>query len=212
MKRFYLPAQITDPESLPSEVRQRLQTVILASIRRVAEQTSSGAQLVAASPDRVQPVRERFTAHRLNPEQPTYAIPSYDNGGTPIDVPVKQTGEATAAPPARLHWQHPQGNVAGDQVISGSSPFEDQLVAIFPGWQAVRVHADRYAMTTDLHRAVTWGNLLFGARSYVILEGPTGTAILRYYVIGTTHAPHVPAAPPGTDTAIAAGGKVWDIK
>ena len=211
MKRFYLPAQIVYPENLPSDLRLRLETVIVASICRVAEQTTSGAQIVAASPGSAEQARERFTSQRLNPDQAAYAIPSYDDGGAPTDVPIKQAGEAIEAPPLKLRWRHPQGNVADDRVISGTSPFEDQLVAIFPGWQAVRVHADRYAVTTDLRRAVTWGNLLFGARSYVILEGPTGQANLRYFVIGTTHALHAHDVTPGTGTTIA-GGEVWGVK
>lgn len=211
MKRFYLPRPIDFPEGIPSDLRLRLESVILASIRRVAEQSASRAQIVATPPDRDQPVREQVVRRRLSLERAAYAIPSYDDNGAPVDVPLKQAGETTEAPPVRLRWRHPQGDVANDQVVSGASPFEDQLVAIFPGWQAVRVHAERYAITSDLRRAVTWGNLLFGARSYVILEGPIGKPNLSYYVLGTTHALHAHDLAPGSGAAVA-GGEVWGIK
>ncbi|MCB0176440.1 MAG: hypothetical protein KDJ97_38435, partial [Anaerolineae bacterium] len=213
MRNIYnLPTKINFPESLPSDVRLRLQTVILDSIRRVAEQSAGDdAQFVAESPARVEPVRERFTAHRLNPERVTYAIPSYDNGGAPTNVPLKEAKGTAHAAPVRLRWRHPHGNVADDQVVNKTSIFEDQLIAIFPGWQAVRVHATRYAVTTNLNRAIIWGNMLFGARSYAILEGPIGQARLRYYVVGTTHALHARDLNPGTGLAVA-GGEVWGLK
>src|SRR5258708_5304079 len=208
---YHLPISIIFPDEISGEIRLRLQTIVVASIRRVAEQTANDAQIVAESSGSAEPVREQFTAQRLNPERTAHAVPGYDDGGEPTDVPVKQAGGASVAPPLKLRWRHPHGNVADDQVISGSSPFEDQFVAVFPGWQAVRVHADRYAVTTDLRRAVTWSNLLFGARSYVILEGPTGKASLCYYVIGTTHALHAHDVAQGTGTSIARG-EVWGHK
>ncbi len=68
-------------------------------------------------------------------------------------------------------------------MVEGTSPFEKRLVAIFPGWQAVRVRGDRYAVATDLRRAITWGNLLFGARSFAILEGPYELPLPRLPII-----------------------------
>ena len=206
MRRFHLPSQINCSESISGNLRLRLETVIATSIRHVAGATGSAAQIVNSAPQHG--LREPFSALRADQQQGSYAIPSYDNNGAPIQLPLQD--KKHAAPP-KLRWRHPRGSVADDKVIDGVSPFESQLIAIFPGWKAVRVHADRYAMTTSLPRAIQWGNMLFGARSYIILEGPTGKDHLHYYVVGTTHALRVPDLTAGSGTSIA-GGEVWGLK
>ena len=208
---YHLPNPITFPEGLTSDQRLRLQSVIVASIRSVAQARAHHANLADTEASDEQAVREYFTAHRLNPDRAAYAIPSYDGGGAPKDIPLKQTNAASQAPRPKVRWRHPQGNVADDQVVGHASPFETQLIAIFPGWQAVRVKGERYAVTNDLRRAIAWGNLLFGARSYAILEGPTGKPNLHYYVVGTSHAIPTHDAAPGTGKRVA-GGEVWGIK
>lgn len=208
---YHLSASLRFPEGLPSDQRLRLQSVITAALRHATQAGPNQTQRTDSGETAGQFVREPFTTLRLNAERAAYALPSYDGGGAPKEVPLKQP--AAAAPPVqpRLRWRHPHGNVVGDRVISKLSPFESQLIAIFPGWQAVRVKSDRYAVSTDLRRAISWGNLLFGARSYAILEGPTGTPNLHYYVVGTTHALHAHDATPGTGRTVA-GGEVWGIK
>ncbi len=206
---YHLPDQIDFPEGLTSDQRLRLQRVLVTSIRRATQARANSGQIADNSADQPS-LREEFSAQRLTPNGNGYALPSYDDGGAPKALPLKQAA-ATATPRPRLRWRHPKGAAADDRVISGGSPFDTQLIAIFPQWAAVRVKGDRYAVTNDLRRAVTWGNLLFGARSYAVLEGPTGKAAMHYYVVGTTHALHAHDAAPGSGTSVA-GGEVWGMK
>ncbi|MCB0108732.1 MAG: hypothetical protein KDE53_22580, partial [Caldilineaceae bacterium] len=206
---YHLPNHLDFPEKVTSDQRLRLQKVIVTSIRRAAQSRSNGGQRIERESAQALSPTEEFTAQRLSANGNSYAVPSYDDGGAPKAVPIKRT---TAAPqPPRLRWRHPNGAAADDNVISGGSPFDDQLIAIFPHWEAVRVKGDRYAVSNNLRRAITWGNLLFGARSYAILEGPRGKAALHYYVVGTTGALHVPAAGRGSGLSVA-GGEVWGVK
>ena len=208
-QRFCYPESINFPEALASDQRLRLQNVIVTAIRRATQAPESSAQMADAtlSPS----PREAFAAQRLNPDGAAYAVPSYDEGGALKELPVKRTTATPQTPPARLRWRHPKGAATTDKVISGASPFETQLIAIFPRWEAVRVKGDRYAVTSDLRRAITWGNLLFGARSYAILEGPLGKPNLAYFAVGTTHALHAAEAAPGSGATVA-GGEVWGLK
>ncbi|MEZ4861778.1 MAG: hypothetical protein R3C14_10735 [Caldilineaceae bacterium] len=207
---YHLPNHLDFPEKVTSDQRLRLQKVIVTSIRRAAQSRSNGGQRIERESAQALSPTEEFTPQRLSANGNSYAVPSYDDGGAPKAVPIKRT-TAAPQPPPKLRWRHPKGAAADDKVISGGSPFDDQLIAIFPHWQAVRVKGDRYAVSNNLRRAITWGNLLFGARSYAILEGPTGKVGLHYYVVGTTHALHAHDAAPGSGLSVA-GGEVWGLK
>src|SRR5438105_5442067 len=104
--RFHLPSQIEVPEAVASEDRDRLQRMVLTTIRAAIERTAAdSAQMVVDAPGSAEQPRERFSPTRLTKDRSTYAIPSYDDGGAPSDVPIKQTGEATEAPPLKVRWR-----------------------------------------------------------------------------------------------------------
>jgi len=120
-----------------------------------------------------------------------------------ISAPAPATPPAEELPALpQLEWplSHPEPHpVAKDTVHDGPSPFAGRLVAIFPRWEAVSVESaqdkfsgvayHRYATSYDLARAYWWGTYLFGARSFVILEGPARIPSspspnkTRYYVL-----------------------------
>jgi hypothetical protein len=96
MRRTYqLPTQIAWPDELSSDVRARLQSVIQVAIRQVIDSVAGRtAQLLtfAEQPDQV--VGERFSSYRRHAEDATYAIPSYQDGGAPVQIPLHETGDA----------------------------------------------------------------------------------------------------------------------
>ncbi len=205
-QHFSYPDSINFPDALAGDQRLRLQNVIVAAIHRATQSRATSEQSRDDNIIQSTNWREPFNIDRLNVNGNGYAVPSYDDGGAPKDLPLKQ-----ATPLPKLRWRHPKGAATDDRVISHGSPFDDQLIAIFPHWEAVRVKGDRYAVSNNLRRAITWGNLLFGARSYAILEGPSGKAELHYYVVGTTHALHAHDAAPGSELSVA-GSAVWGLK
>lgn len=223
-KKFYLPSQINwnvEPNAAESA---QLQRVVTAAIRRaVANTAGETAEIVVADFTAPEPRSERFAASRYQRDRNTYTLPSYDNGGTPTEVTVEEDAptesEGVAGSPASAETidftdeeaepvistilLHPAGEVTQDRVVSQTSLFEDRLIAIFPRWQAVKVRSERYAIASDLRRAINWGNYLFGARSFAILEGLFGTPQSRYYVLGTDRAIQPLATTPGRGIQVA---------
>ncbi|MEV0155746.1 hypothetical protein AB0H57_18645 [Micromonospora sp. NPDC050686] len=57
-------------------------------------------------------------------------------------------------------------------VVTGPMPFANTLAAIFTAGQWIHVaNEPRYAVADNLRRATMWGHLLWGGRSYLVLEG-----------------------------------------
>jgi hypothetical protein len=83
-------------------------------------------------------------------------------------------------------FQHPEGSAKDDSVKPGPSPFDDNAIAIMRSWDTFRPTGERYAISYDFNRAIRWGQLLFGARAFVVIEGPiVGPTPPRYYTIPT---------------------------
>ncbi len=214
MKRHYhIPARVRFQATVSEEDQARLQRVVLSAVRRAVELSAAETpEIVVADFATPEETRERFSAANYRPNRRTYAVPSFQEGGAPTEVPVEQITfeEEEVEEIMSTLLLHPAGEVAEDRVISGRSPFEGQLIAIFPRWEDVKVRSDRYAIASDLRRAIRWGGYLFGARAFVIIEGPFGRPESRYYVLGTTHA--LTWAPPAPGTGMPLGGtEVWGV-
>jgi hypothetical protein len=83
-------------------------------------------------------------------------------------------------------FQHPQAAVNLDEVKPGPSPFEGNAIAIMRSWDTFRATGDRYAISFDFNRAIRWGQLLFGARAFVVIEGPlVSDTPSRYFTVRT---------------------------
>lgn len=208
-RRFHIPSQIEFSGTLSDAEKDRLEQAVVAAVRRAVEETTANRTGFAII-DNTPPPRERLNPERL--QDGTYAVPSYDNGGESEDVPVQTVTfeEEEVEPVTSTLPLHPAGEVSEDRVIEEESPFEDQLIAIFPGFEDVRVRSERYAVSSHLTRAVRWGQYLFGARSFVIIEGPFAQPDSRYYVLGTNRAITGQQPPPGTTRQVT-GGRVWGI-
>ncbi|HRC87195.1 MAG TPA: hypothetical protein PK413_16440, partial [Thermoanaerobaculia bacterium] len=110
-------------------------------------------------------LRELFDPSSHLAERGSYRVPSYDNDGEPTELPLLASRE--------------------DQLFTQESRLEGRLVAIFPGWRSISVSSSRYALEPNLARALTWGQLLFGARSFVVLQGSAG-----YFALATDETVH----------------------
>jgi hypothetical protein len=88
--------------------------------------------------------------------------------------------------PEAWPFPHPQGSVDQDQVKAGTSPFDGSVIAILRSWDTFRPTSERYAISFDFNRAIRWGQLLFGARAFAVIEGPiVGDNPPRYYTVRT---------------------------
>ena len=120
-RRYHVPHEAVWPDQADVPDRARLERVILAAVRQavedvavqtpggvVAESTRSGVTL--------QDLREAFVPARYRPEQGTYQVPSYQDGGMPTEVPVAEaaeTGTADLAPDLPATPEEPQPAAAG---------------------------------------------------------------------------------------------------
>jgi hypothetical protein len=117
-----------------------------------------------------------------------------EDGGAIKAAARQQVRTAQAPPPERIAidiglepwpFAHPQGPVEQDVVKVGTSPFEDSAIAIMRSWDTFRPSGDRYAVSGDFNRAIRWGQLLFGARAFAVIEGPLVSENPRYYTVRT---------------------------
>jgi hypothetical protein len=157
MKRcFHLPTTVAWRDEPAGLDRSEIERVVLSAIARAVAQAGGADATVVRSSEADSP-RARFQALRADRAEGTYRIPSYDRDGAPTDVPLRTAAQG----PTRF---------GQDEVFEAESPFEGKLVAILPGWRAVHVRSDRYATSSNLVHAQAWGELLFGTRSFVVLE------------------------------------------
>jgi len=184
-EEFHLPA-IDFPEGVPGDLRLLLTALIRDSIRRAAG--DSGSEDVSPpAPGRAQPVGERAALDRFDAAEGTYAVPSYRDAGALVAVSVRNPAE-TAKKLFAPRWEHPRGEGARD-LVADDCPLAGEQLAALPGGAAVRLRGGRYAISTDLRRALTWGSYLFGPRPYAVLEGPMGGAERRYLSVAATASP-----------------------
>jgi hypothetical protein len=236
-RRYHISSQINWNVEPNAEESARFQQTITAAIRRAIENSADGEvpEIVVADFAVTDEVREAFSSNDYQSDRNSYSIPSYDNGGSPTEVLIQEEtpaesevvpgGEETPSPTAETITfaeeeaepvtstllLHPRGEVGQDRVISNPSPFEDRLIAIFPHFEAVKVRSERYAVASDLTRAIRWGLFLFGARSFVILEGPFGRPESRYYALGTNRAIHLPTVSRGSSLQLPGGEELFGI-
>jgi hypothetical protein len=173
LKRTYqLPSRIVFPDDLSSEARTKLQRAIFLAIERAVKATAEqGSEVVAAEVQGPEEAGERFATSRYRPDAGTYAIPSYQNQGAPVEVPVTS-------------FEDEHITVTPDRVIEEKPPFQDATVLALPGNHYVKIQAHRYATTTDPTHAVVWGKLLFGTTTWATVSRPQRSGELLYYVAG----------------------------
>jgi hypothetical protein len=188
IRRYHLPGTVTWTAEPPEGERAVLERAVLAALHRAIRRAAGPGSTILPAPNEREAARQAFDPARFREEGSAYRLPSYNDEGAEVEVPVETIEFEEPAVVTSTLNRHPAGPVAVDRLVEGPSPFEGQMVVILPNWQTVLVHSDRYAISTGLSRAVRWGQMLFGARSFVILEGSFGRPDARYYTLGVNAA------------------------
>ena len=206
------PERVEVTGDVDDQQRTRLEAIVSAAVARAlagAAAGGGGIELAPLAPATLTPA-EPLDPARRDGAHATYAVPGYQHGdGAPVEVPLAgdggpaggeaqaRGGEATATgaaaqtvggeagPGTRL--DHPHLSSEEDELWVAPSRFEGHTIALLSIDRVVRVGSPRYAVVGSLARAVRWGNLLFGAGSYAIYEGPYELPVAerRYYVVRT---------------------------
>ncbi|MER5961476.1 AHH domain-containing protein [Streptomyces sp. NPDC002057] len=91
-----------------------------------------------------------------------------------------------------------------DAVVEGPSPVDGRAVMVIGATQLVMLgEATRYARSRSLIHAVQLGDHLFGARSFAVLQGSSGTSESFYLAVAT--------APTVTDETIGHEVSAWQL-
>jgi hypothetical protein len=166
--RYHLPSQVTWRSDAAADDKARFERVILSAIERaLSGRAGPNAEIVRPKKAARHEGGDPFAPSRYSAAARTYGVPSYDQQGEPVDVPV-------------VSFEDDKITVTPDRVIEDKPPFEGALVLALPG-QHIHVGSHRYAATTNPQHAVTWGKLLFGASTWIVASqrGPSGE--LLYY-------------------------------
>jgi hypothetical protein len=111
-------------------------------------------------------VAERFDPALASAGDATYGVASFRGHGAKQAVPIRA---ATV-----------------DDVVPLVSDFEGFTILQLTGSRYVHIRSERYAVAPTLRRAAQWGLLLFGARSFVVLERlSAGTPDDRFITVAT---------------------------
>src|SRR6266436_4397375 len=170
--RYNIPVRASWQGELPSDEKTRIERAIFLAIERAVKSAAEqGSEIAAAEIQEAEGTTERFESSRYRSDAGTYSIPSYQNQGAPVEVPV-------------IAFEPEQVTVTPDRVIENKPPFQDALVLALPGNHYVKIQSHRYATTTDPIHAVVWGRLLFGTTTWAIVSRPQPSGELLYYVAG----------------------------
>jgi len=194
--RLHVPYPIDVPDDWSALQRTRLQQVIA----RAFERAVSGFHIPTAHIEIVREVREvreektrsevrlaqqrgdpkeRVDAARLRNNGARYSVPGYDDGGKPVDVPAREdvtrSGKSSSSGPLIIQTS------AGDRITEENFP--QTLVIYAVGNNPIHVGGSPYIIAGNLARALRWGNLLFGAQGYAVLQPRKGSPAGPFYVV-----------------------------
>lgn len=155
---FFFPS--TDDVSSTAKVGNQLRQARSMSVQ--PEETDLTKQSETVTQVRIE---EKDNKLRLRSPLTAYLKPPSDQ--SPSAGQPSETKD-----PNQYRWVHPQGSVAKDYVERQSSEFNGKLVIITGKWNSITISTARYAVSYDLRRAILWGQILFGSRTFIILEGP----------------------------------------
>lgn len=169
--RLYLP-QIQETSNLSPALRSRLQRVAERAVIRAAAKFNRPSLEVLVQPA---PQPPQISAQRPRDRRPSaalYDVPSYQDAGRPVGVPVlaDQTGFA-----GMLITE------AGDQIVA--EEFSTVTVLQSSGNHYVKAGGRPYVIATNLARAVVWGRNLFGGQGFAVLCSRNGSRNGPFYTV-----------------------------
>ncbi|MFJ3772006.1 hypothetical protein ACIPX0_09935 [Streptomyces sp. NPDC090075] len=96
VRRYHPPTDITLPEGLSAETGERLRATVVAAIRRAVRDAEPGETSPPPTSPRPRPRARAATGT----DRRDYAVPSYDNDGERVGIPVASQAPAPAPAPA----------------------------------------------------------------------------------------------------------------
>src|SRR5688500_2387648 len=88
--RYYLPSDVQCPDHLSADEKARLERSILDALRRgIAGAAGEMPEIVVAELKLPENAREAFSSSRYHDERGTYAVPSYQEGGAQVEIPLE---------------------------------------------------------------------------------------------------------------------------
>lgn len=88
--RYHIPTRFNWQNELSAVETTRLESAITAAIQRAVEGSANAASaIVSGNSENSEALAELFSSQRYRPGRDTYAIPSYDDGGRPQEVPIE---------------------------------------------------------------------------------------------------------------------------
>jgi hypothetical protein len=171
----HLPEHATFEGPIAEDRRREIEQTLLAAIRRAVLTVRAGSDTaVRARPDRRRTdpgeVGEPLDPARFDEGGGVYRVPSYDLAGELTDVQLLEHIPRAAA-------------VYG--VMDGPSRLDGKLILAMTGNRYVFLRSPRYAVSSSLTLAYSFGLTLFGASSFAILQGPWGQPLTQYLTVGT---------------------------
>lgn len=108
-RRFYIPTRVQWTTEAASDEQARLQRTVFTALRRAIESAAgSDSEIAIASFESPENQRELFSPTRHQPQNATYAVPSYQDAGQLIPLPLQEadgtqtdagaTGTAASSP------------------------------------------------------------------------------------------------------------------
>jgi hypothetical protein len=89
--RYYLPSRVQCLDDLSADEKARLERSILEALRRaIVGAAGEMPEIVVADFALPETASEFFSSGRSHPDRDTYAVPSYQEGGAPKEIPVEQ--------------------------------------------------------------------------------------------------------------------------
>jgi hypothetical protein len=109
--RYYLPSRVKCPDDLSADEKARLERSILEALRRgIAAAAGEMPEITVADFALPETASEFFSSSRYHADRDTYAVPSYQEGGAPVELPVERitSEEETEQTAGSLGLEQPQ--------------------------------------------------------------------------------------------------------
>jgi exonuclease VII small subunit len=103
-RKYHLPNKIIWQGETSGEAQRRIQQVIFAKIKEAVQRAGLPGEEGVDEPGRWEEPREPFSTDRYQVGRSTYRLPSYDEGGQPVDVTVKPKSTTTEETPPVQIW------------------------------------------------------------------------------------------------------------
>jgi hypothetical protein len=129
--RYHIPVRFHWRSEVDADEKPRLQNSINDAIRRAVESAASASRgIISNDFDSSEDLVDLFSSERHRADRDAYAIPSYDDGGRLLEVPLEQT--AAAADAQTAPGPGAAASASGQGGASGSGPVTNADILAMP--------------------------------------------------------------------------------